>query len=406
MKHILLYLCCLVSAWLLPGSACAAATSADYVSVSITEVQPGESWQADIALANPASDNYTAFQMDITLPDGFSYKEGSAVAGARISATHDLVAAVHPDGFLRIATYAADNAAIHSSDGSDGPIASFQFTVTDGATAGNHTLRIDNIRFSLRTGAEAALSAATAQFSYKGNAGTTTYHLIYMVDGEVLQDILTPEGTEIAPIDAPEKEGHTFAGWDGLPGTMPAEDVTVTGKYTVNKYEITYTIDGEEFASDSIAFGAEITPPAAPEKEGHTFNGWEGLPETMPAQDVAVGGTFTVNEYTITYYLNGEVYKTETVAYGAVIVPPAVEVSEGEVFTGWADLPETMPAQDLSIHGTAVATGITALPADATVDVYDLRGILVRKGIAVARLKHELPPAIYLINGKVVRIGR
>lgn len=405
MKHII-YLCCLVSALFLPGAAHAAATSADYVSASVTEVQPGELWQVDIALANPASPNYTAFQMDITLPEGFSYKEGSAAAGARISATHELVAAMHTGGFLRLAAYAINNAAINSSDGSDGSIASFQFTATDGAKTGDHTLRIGNIRFSLRTGVETSLSDATAQFSYKNNVEPQSYHLIYMVDGEVLQDVLTPEGAEITPIEAPEKEGYTFAGWEGLPENMPAEDVTVTGKYIVNKYEIIFTIDGEEFARDSIAFGAEITPPAVPEKEGYTFGGWESLPETMPAKDVAVSGTFTVNEYTVTYYLNGEVYKTETVAYGAAIVPPTVADTDEYTFNGWQDVPETMPAHDLSIHGSTTSTGITALPADATVDVYDLRGILIRKGIAVARLKQELPPAIYLINGRAVRIGR
>lgn len=405
MKHIL-YLLCLISSLLLPGTAHAATTSDDYVSASITEVQPGKSWQVDIALTNPDSNNYTAFQMDVTLPEGFSYTEGSATAGARISATHAVVAAVHSDGFLRLATYAADNAAINSSDGSDGPLVSFQFTAAANAEIGNHTISLDNIRFSLRTGVETTLAPAEAQFVYAGNTGADSHHLIYMLDGEVYQDVLTPEGTEITPIEAPEKEGYTFGGWEGLPETMPAEDVTVTATYTVNYYELIYLVDGEEYARESVAFGTELEPMEAPEKEGRTFSGWEGLPDTMPAEDVTASGTFTINEYTVTYYLNGEVYKTETVTYGEVIVPPTVDAPEGEVFAGWADLPETMPASDLVIYGSIVPTGITSLSSDATVDVYDLRGILVRKGIAVKRLKSELPPAIYIINGKAMRIGK
>ncbi len=54
----------------------------------------------------------------------------------------------------------------------------------------------------------------------------------------------------------------------------------------------------------------------APEKEGYTFSGWEGLPEVMPAKDVTVSGSFTVNSYKLTYVVDGEVYLEETVSYG------------------------------------------------------------------------------------------
>ena len=61
---------------------------------------------------------------------------------------------------------------------------------------------------------------------------------------------------------------------------------------------------------------ARLRQPSAPEKEGYTFSGWEGLPEVMPAKDVTVSGSFTVNSYKLTYVVDGEVYLEETVAYG------------------------------------------------------------------------------------------
>ena len=76
---------------------------------------------------------------------------------------------------------------------------------------------------------------------------------------------------------APEKEGHTFSGWEGLPETMPASDVTVTGKFIVNTYNLIYMVDGEEYKRFEVAYGEKLTAEAAPEKEGHTFSGWEGL---------------------------------------------------------------------------------------------------------------------------------
>ena len=40
-----------------------------------------------------------------------------------------------------------------------------------------------------------------------------------------------------------------------------------------------------------------ITPVLAPTKEGFTFSGWSEIPETMPDHDVTITGTFIANTY-------------------------------------------------------------------------------------------------------------
>lgn len=62
----------------------------------------------------------------------------------------------------------------------------------------------------------------------------------------------------------------------------------------VSKYQITYIVDGEVLATDSVEYGASIALCEEPQKEGHTFSGWSEVPETMPAEDVVVTGSFTV----------------------------------------------------------------------------------------------------------------
>ena len=187
------------------------------------------------------------------------------------------------------------------------------------------------------------------------------YKLTYMVDGEVYKTISYDYGATITPEPAPAKEGYTFSGWSEIPATMPAHDVTVTGSFTINKYKLTYTVDGAEYKSYELEFGATITPEPAPTKEGYTFSGWSEIPETMPAHDVTVTGSFTVNQYTITYIIDNEVYTTQTVDYGSTIVPPTIPEREGYDFA-WGDYPETMPAYDITIYGTYM-TGIEAIMA-------------------------------------------
>lgn len=65
----------------------------------------------------------------------------------------------------------------------------------------------------------------------------------------------------------PPKEGYTFSGWSDIPSTMPDHDVTVTGSFTINKYKLTYMVDGEDYISSDVEYGATITPETAPTKE-------------------------------------------------------------------------------------------------------------------------------------------
>ena len=73
---------------------------------------------------------------------------------------------------------------------------------------------------------------------------------------------------------------------------MPANDITITGHFSINTYAITYLIDGEVFAIDSLTYGSKIVLRDEPEKEGYVFSGWSEAPETMPANDITITGSF------------------------------------------------------------------------------------------------------------------
>ena len=223
-----------------------------------------------------------------------------------------------------------------------------------------------------------------------GTFTVNKYKLTYSVDGEEYKSYDIEYGSTITSETEPTKEGYTFSGWSDLPETMPAKDVTVTGTFTVNKYKLTYSVDGEEYKSYDIEYGSTITSETEPTKEGYTFSGWSDIPKTMPANDVTVTGTFTINKYKVTYMIDGEVYQTVEVEYGSTITPPNPGDREGYDFA-WGDYPSTMPAEDITINGSYTATDIKAILSDESdVKIYNVSGKplnSLQKGVNILRYK-------------------
>ena len=228
--------------------------------------------------------------------------------------------------------------------------------------------------------------------TYEGSYSANSYLLTFVVDGEIVQSDSVAYGTAIVLPEEPAKEGYTFSGWSEAPETMPAEDVTISGTFVVNKYLVTFKIGDEVIASDSLEYGATIVTPEAPEKEGYTFNGWGEVDETVPARDVTYEGSYSVNSYLLTFVVDGEVFATETVDYGADITAPEIPEREGYTFAWVDEVPETMPAKDITIHGayTEIAGITDAAMKDDVLYIYTLDGLRtdeLRQGINIVLMK-------------------
>lgn len=161
-------------------------------------------------------------------------------------------------------------------------------------------------------------------------------------------------------LPTPSKTGYTFAGWSGMPenGLMPNSDLTLTATFTVNKYNLTYWVDGVQYGdATQVEYGTTITPPANPTKEGYTFTGWSNLPTTMPAYDVAATATFqeaVLPTYPIYYQVGDQTVYVEWLKEGDTPNPPASASKTGYTFERWTGVPATMPAE--SVVASAVFT--------------------------------------------------
>ena len=157
-------------------------------------------------------------------------------------------------------------------------------------------------------------------------------------------------------VAAPTRTGYTFKGWDPeFTGKIPAADTKYTAKWEVNKYNVTFNTDGGSVIDPiEVVFGSEITLPEAPTKEGYTFKGWQDVPQTMPAKDITLVASWTINQYKVTYMVDeNNVYQEYTLDYGTDIQVPAKDPTKsGWVFLGWKSEPEyegtTVPAYDVT----------------------------------------------------------
>ena len=129
--------------------------------------------------------------------------------------------------------------------------------------------------------------------------------------------------------------------------------LTLTAKWQINRYTITFdTASGSEVAPITQDYGTTITAPANPAKTGYTFAGWDReSPTTMPAGDMTITARWQVNQYTITFKPeNGGQDIVIKQDYGTAITAPANPTKTGYTFAGWdKTIPSTMPAGDMTI---------------------------------------------------------
>ncbi|MBU1143737.1 MAG: InlB B-repeat-containing protein, partial [Firmicutes bacterium] len=171
----------------------------------------------------------------------------------------------------------------------------------------------------------------------------------------------------------PIQEGYTFIGWYAdielsTPfsfTTMPAEDITLYAKWSINQYTISFE---ENYGSSVIDltqdYGTEVNAPSIPIRQGYSFDNWfqdEGLItiyefSTMPSADIVLYAKWNPNLYEVTFiYNNGQNNLVEINYAGTEMIEPSYL---GYDFAGWYldsslnDLyaSTTFPVSDMTLY--------------------------------------------------------
>lgn len=125
--------------------------------------------------------------------------------------------------------------------------------------------------------------------------GYTVTFLDY--DGSFIKTIAVEPGAKITTPAVREIVGMAFRGWSNLPEKMPSENLTVRAIREKLTYTITYKVDGDVYAQQTYQYGQDIQEIGAPSKWFKKFAGWNGLPETMPAYDIEVNAEWTDSDF-------------------------------------------------------------------------------------------------------------
>ena len=260
----------------------------------------------------------------LVLPEGVTLKEVAPVVVDGIypeGFNPQITQTVNSDGSITLTCSGAEDIAITGTvEGST--VAVVTVDVASTVAAGTYDVEVKDIQL-LELGEEPVIHQWPSNvFSWTIEEATPVEQgtIFFDTNGGVpaeIDPITQDVGTEVVAPEDPTKEGYTFAGWDPeLPTTMPEGENTYTAQWTINSYLLTFIIDGDTISSESVEYMAPIVAPEAPEKEGFTFAGWEQYPETMPASDVTVTGSYTANVYTVTVIGEGVTVDNEAPKYG------------------------------------------------------------------------------------------
>ena len=137
-------------------------------------------------------------------------------------------------------------------------------------------------------------------------------------------------GATITKPADPTRTGYTFTGWaPNVPTNMSTENLNFKAQWQVNQYTVTWDPDGGHWDGDhnkkeeAYNYGAQIVKPAAPEKTGRVFLGWQPeVEEIMPNSHLtytAQWGEAFCNEYSF-HWGNGSDEQVKVDNYQACFV--------------------------------------------------------------------------------------
>ena len=195
--------------------------------------------------------------------------------------------------------------------------------------------------------------------------------ITYMVDGQVYKTDTPMVGETIIAEPEPTKEGYTFSGWSEIPETMPAHDVTITGTFALDSHAEPCAKPTIRYKNGVLSFECKT--------EGAEFV------YEIYDDDIKTGNGSTVDlsvTYTITVFATRESYKDSEIATATLCWIDAEPQTEGITEDTPTDV-VNVKAMPVLIQRDGNAMTISGASAGTPISVYDLSGKMLGQATAV-----------------------
>ncbi len=189
---------------------------------------------------------------------------------------------------------------------------------------------------------EVATSSVTVYAKYESLASKVYSVKFINGDGEVISDQIVKEGLDaFVPKTATKTQSneyrYTFKEWD-KEATNITSDLEINAIFNEIKktYTISFKVNGRNYSTQTLEYGATIVYPEDPVKEGYVFIGWDSDVTTVTSS-LTINAIFEQlpEYYTVKFYIDGQIYDEQQVAPFNAATKPADPLKENYNFTGW-----------------------------------------------------------------------
>lgn len=251
-------------------------------------------------------------------------------------------------------------------------------------------------------------SDITVNAVYTAKTYTVTFTANAETDNAFTKSFEAAYGETVIAPDVPAKTGYTGKWYIGdeefTSAYVITSDITVTAKYTINTYTVTFIVDNKVLTSVKAEYNTSIKEyvPAVPEKEGYRDGKWcletdaEFDPAMLITEDMTVTAVYTPMEFTVTYvpsYDESVVLFEETLSFGETpkAFTPETAVTESGTYKyylwGWDKVKAEL---------TAVTDNTTVIvPYVDYDDVHEIRvvneGAVIYSGLYINGDTYVLP---------------
>ena len=214
--------------------------------------------------------------------------------------------------------------------------------------SGNSTLDQNRIKFGTESTKIKAIWGNNPDLVLNLNGGTSSQKF----DSKY-------SGGSLIILEEPTREGYKFKGWNIVIGnpilsgnilTTGTTNTVIEAIWELNEFAISYELNGGTLGENApiIGISGESVIVSNPSKQGYTFKGWDvvgtgasmsGTILTMGSSNIILVANWEINNYTISYNLNGGSTEENPTNYTVETDTFTLNnpVKTGYTFTGWTD---------------------------------------------------------------------